>query len=154
MTEQFDIQAALRDAVMTEKEAMDFYIFAADKSTDEKAIEVFELLAREERQHALMFYNACRGPGLPSFEEMMAAPPNTDSGWWKVLQQVMLGVFDERKALELSIEQEEQLEKELRAMAERIDEPSVRAIYIANANSTHHHCELIEEQYRDYLGMS
>jgi rubrerythrin len=154
MTEKLDIQAALRDAVNTEKEAMDFYRFAAEKSTDEKAREVFELLAREERQHALMFYNACKGPNLPSFEEMMVAPPNTESSWWKVLQQILLGVFDERKALELSIEQEEILEKNLREMAERIDEPSVRAIYLANANSTHHHCELIEEQYRDYLGMA
>jgi rubrerythrin len=154
MTEKLDVQAALRDSVNTEKEAMDFYLLAAEQSADEKAKEVFALLAREERQHALMFYNACKGPDLPSFEEMMAAPPNTESSWWKALQQAMLGLFDERKALELSIEQEEILEKHLREMAERIDDPDTRTIYLANANSTHHHCELIEEQYRDYLGMS
>jgi rubrerythrin len=154
MIEKLDVQAALKEAIFTEKEAMDFYNSAAEQSSEEKAKAVFELLAREERQHARMFYNAYSGPGLPRFDDLMDSPPDTESTWWKALQQAMVNTFDERKALELAIEQEEILEQKLREVAAAIDDPAVRAIYEANANSTHHHFELIEEQYRDYLGMS
>jgi rubrerythrin len=61
--------------------------------------------------------------------------------------------FDERKALELAIEQEEALEKELRAMAAKISDPEVARVYLANASSTHHHLEVIEEEYRSMFGM-
>ena len=150
----FDLQKALKDSVQTEKDAMDFYQFGAQKMVEEKARETFELLAREEFQHARMFFKAYKGGDLPPFEEFMAQPPNTASSWWKALQQAMLGDFDERKALELAIEQEEALEQELRATAARIDDVEVKSIYLANASSTHHHLELVEEQYRAMLGMS
>jgi rubrerythrin len=153
MIEKLNIQDALRAAIFTEKEAMDFYKSAAEQS-EEKPKEVFELLAREERQHAQMFYNVYTGQDLPRFDDLMASPPDTESTWWKALQQAMVITFDERKALQLAIEQEEILEQKLRETAAAIDDPVVKAIYIANANSTHHHLELIEEQYKDYLGMS
>lgn len=150
----FDLQKALKDSVQTEKDAMDFYQFGAQKMIEEKARETFELLAREEFQHARMFFKAYKGGDLPPFDEFMAQPPNTESSWWKALQQAMMGDFDERKALELAIEQEEALEQELRATAARIDDVEVKSIYLANASSTHHHLELVEEQYRAMLGMS
>jgi rubrerythrin len=152
--ETFDLQKALKDSVQTEKDAMDFYRFGAEKMAEEKARQTFELLAREEHQHARMFFKAYQGGELPPFEEFMQRPPNTESSWWKALQQAMLATFDERKALELAIEQEDALEQELRAMAARIDDPEVKAIYLANASSTHHHKELVEEEYRAMLGMS
>ena len=150
----FDLQKALKDSVQTEKDAMDFYRFGAEKMAEERARETFELLAREEHQHARMFFKAYKGGDLPSFEEFMAQPPNTESSWWKALQQAMLADFDERKALELAIEQEDALEQELRATAARIDDPEIKAIYLANASSTHHHLELVEEQYKAMFGMS
>ena len=120
---------------------------------DEKACATFELLAREEYQHADSFYRIYTGQDIPSFEAFMKAPPNTGSSWWKTLQQFMGQDFDERKALELAIEQEEALEKELRAMAARISDPEVARVYLANASSTHHHLEVIEEEYRAMFGM-
>ncbi len=150
----FDLQKALRDSIQTEKDAMDFYKFGAEKMAAEKARQTFELLAREELQHARMFFKAYKGGELPTFDEFIQQPPDTESSWWKALQQAMFGEFDERKALELAIEQEDALEQELLATAARIDDPEVKAIYLANASSTHHHMELIEEEYRAMLGMS
>jgi len=148
----FDLQKALKDSIQTEKDAMDFYKFGAEKMADEKARKTFELLAREEAQHAHMFYKAYKGDDLPPFEEYIEGPPDTESSWWKALQQAMLAEFDARKAMELAIEQEEALEKELRATAEKVDDEDVKAIYLANASSTHHHFELIEEDYEDIYG--
>lgn len=149
-----DLQAALLDAIQTEKDAMDYYQLAAEKSVDERARKTFELLSREERQHAFSFYSACDDCNLKPFDAMMAEPPDTESSWFKALQEAMIAEFDERVALELAIEQEDALEKQLRAMAAKISDEKVRAIYLANANSTHQHMQLVEEDYRAMLGMS
>lgn len=154
MSETIDVQQALRIAVQTEKDAMDFYRLGAEKMADEKAREVFELLAREERQHAGQFYQAYAGGDLPDLETFLAAPPDTGSSWWQALKKAMLGDFDERRALELAMEQELALEKDLRATAAEIGELGIRTVFLANAASTHQHFLLIEEQYKDMFGMS
>ena len=153
MAEAFDLQTAIKDAIQTEKDAMDFYTLGAQQLQEVKAREVFELLAREERQHAFSFFSIYRGTEIPSFEAFIDGPPNGESSWFHSLQRMMLADFDERKALELALEQEEALEQALRTMAARIDDPQVAAIYLANATSTHNHAQLIEEQYRAMLGM-
>lgn len=154
MSGTFDVQAAIRDSIKTEKDAMDFYKYGAEKMAEEKARKVFELLAAEERQHAKMFYNVYKGGDLPAFDEYIAAEPDTESDWWRLLQQAILSGFDERKALELAIEQEEKLEIALRETAAKVEDAEIRHIYLANANSTHHHLEVVEEEYKGMFGMS
>jgi len=148
-----DVQKAIKEAIQTEKDAMDYYKYGAERMAEDHARKTFELLAREEYQHAESFYKIYQGTDIPSFEEFMTAPPNTASSWWKHFTSLLLQDFDERKALELAIEQEEALEKQLRAMAARIDDPEIARVYLANASSTHHHLELIEEDYKGMLGM-
>lgn len=152
--DRVELKQAIKEAIQTEKDAMDYYNLAAGKSTDERAQKTFELLGREERDHALTFYKAYPGDDLPDFDTMMAAAPDTSSDWWHALQKTMMGDFDERLALELAIEQEEELEKYLRAMAEKIADEKIRLVYLANANSTHQHMLLVEEDYRAMLGQS
>ncbi|MDT8440092.1 MAG: ferritin family protein [Desulfuromonadales bacterium] len=152
--EAVDVQKAIKDAIQTEKDAMDYYKYGAEQMADERARGTFELLAREEHQHAESFYKIYQGADIPSFEAFMSAPPNTASSWWKHLQELLVGEFDERKALELAIEQEEALEKELRAIAARMTDPEVARVYLANASSTHHHLEMVEEDYKAMLGMA
>jgi len=154
MTERFDVQQALKTAIQTEKDAMDFYKYGAEKMPDDQARKTFEILARDEMQHARMFYDAYQGKDLPSFDALIQAPPNTESSWWQSLQRMLLGNFDEQRALELAIEQEEILEAELRRIAARIEEPAIRAIYEANANSTHGHALLVTEDYKALFGQS
>ena len=60
MADPFDLQGAIRQAIQTEKDAMDFYALAAKQLQDDKAREVFEILAREERQHAFSFFTIYR----------------------------------------------------------------------------------------------
>lgn len=147
-----DTQKALLDAAQTEKDAMDFYKFGAEKMPDDKARATFEMLAREELEHARSFYDCINSAEVKPFDTFIAGPPDTESSWWKALQQAMLGEFDERKALELAMDQEEALEKELLAIAETMTDPDVKAVYLANARSTHRHEELIEEDYKAIYG--
>ena len=148
-----DVQKAIKESIQTEKDAMDYYKYGAERMAEEKARKTFELLAREEYQHAESFYRIYTGDDIPSFQEFMNAPPNTDSDWWKGLQSLLVSDFDERKALELAIEQEDELEKSLRVMAEQIDDPEIARVYLANASSTHNHLELVEEDYKAMFGM-
>ncbi len=149
-----DLKAALIDAIQTEKDAMDFYNMGASKIFDERAKATFEILAREERQHALSFYNAYKGDDLPPFDEMMAEAPDTESSWFLALQKAMISEFDERLALELAIEQEDLLAQQLKAIAATIDDPAIKQVYLSNAASTHHHLEMVEADYKAMLGMS
>jgi rubrerythrin len=151
--DKIDLQKAIRASIQTEKDAMDYYKYGAERMPEDKARATFELLAREEYQHAESFYRIYPGQDIPSFESFMNLPPDTTSSWWKTLQSLMIQDFDERKALELAIEQEDSLEKELRAMAAKIGDPEVARVYLANASSTHHHLEVIEEEYRAMFGM-
>jgi len=148
-----DVQKAIKEAIQTEKDAMDYYKFGAEKMAEDRARSTFELLAREEYQHAESFYKIYQGTDIPSFEEFMKLPPNTSSSWWRNLQNLLVQDFDERKALELAIEQEDELEKELRRLAAEIGDPEVARVYLANASSTHHHLELVEEDYQAMFGM-
>lgn len=147
------LQQAIKASIQTEKDAMDYYKYGAERMADDKARATFELLAREEYQHAESFFRIYPGQDIPSFADFMNAPPDTASSWWRLLQQLLGQDFDERKALEMAIEQEEALEKELRTMAARIDDAEVARVYLANASSTHHHLEVIEDEYRAMYGM-
>lgn len=145
---QEELQVAVRRSIMTEKNAMDFYHYAGERMFNERARLTFHLLAKEERAHARSFYDAYRWDDLPPFEELMAAPPDTDSEWWKALQQAMLGEFDEPLALALAIEREAALEADLRAVAEKVSDPGVREVFLRNAQLTHHHRKLVEQDYQ------
>ncbi|MEA3466066.1 MAG: ferritin family protein [Thermodesulfobacteriota bacterium] len=154
MTAKTNLQQAIKIAMQTEKDAMDYYKYGAEKMHDEHARKSFEMLAKEEKQHAHMFFSIYKGDEVPDFEAFMAAEPNTESSWWKALQSASLGGFDERKAIELAIEQEAQLEKELCAIAESIEDEAIKQVYLANARSTHHHYELCMEERDALFGVS
>ena len=154
MSKSYNEQEALKEAIMTEKAAMDFYKYGATKMADEHACRTFEILAKDEMQHARMFYDVYAGNDLPPFDELMASAPDTESSWWHGLQQIILGNFDEQRALELAIDQEEALEKVLRATAAQISDPKIRDIYLANAASTHGHAQIVEEDLKSLFGQS
>jgi rubrerythrin len=145
---QAELQVAMRQAIITEKNAMDYYHYAGEKMFNERARLTFHLLAREERQHARSFYDAYRWDDLPPFEELMAAPPDTGSEWWQALQQTMLGDFDEPLALALAIERERAMEADLRSIAEKVSDPAVREVFLLNARLTHHHLEMVVQDYQ------
>ncbi|PLX89179.1 MAG: rubrerythrin [Desulfuromonas sp.] len=142
------LKQAIKSSIQTEKDAMDFYLCAAERVVNERPRLTFKLLSREEREHARSFYDAYRWNDLPPFDELMAAPPDTDSPWWTELQKTLLGDFDEEKALALAIRREAELEEALRKIAEQVDDEAVRQVYLSNAKMTHRHLELISEDYR------
>ncbi|GFO61493.1 ferritin [Geomonas silvestris] len=148
-----DVQEAIKQAIQTEKNAMNFYELGAKQMKDQEAKRMFEQLAREEREHAMHFYKAYNGNDLGSFDEFMSAPPQNESVWITSIQKVIGPDFSEQKALEVAMEKETNLEKALRETAARISDPSVREVFELNAKETHNHFLTIESEYARIMAM-
>lgn len=153
MFESVDIQEAIKRSIQVEKNARDFYRLGANHMKDEQAKKTFELLAREEAEHAKWFYDIYEGDDIPDFDAFMAVDPDTDSDWLSDIEKHLMEEISVRKAMELAMEKELGLEKSLRQMADKIEDTKVREVFLLNAKSTHHHYELIESEYARLMGM-
>ncbi|PLX78704.1 MAG: ferritin [Desulfuromonas sp.] len=151
--ETMTLQDAIRRSIQTEKNAMDFYLAGAQKMKNERARKSFEVLAREERDHARMFYDLYPGDDLPAFDDMIAAPPTRPEESFTEEERALFAAFDDRKAMELAMKKEQQLADHLRKMVDRFEDPEVRAIFEANVKSTDGHYQLIESEYAHLMGM-
>lgn len=147
-----NLQAAIRDSLQTEKDAMDFYALCAKQVTDPKARRFFEILAREEREHAEHFFRIYEGEDIPSFEEFMDMPPDQDSAWLKMFRRVRPD-FTEAKAMKLALDKEKMLESDHLKRAARVDDPEIKGIYELNARETRNHYQQIEAEYMRVMGM-
>ncbi|WP_298270548.1 ferritin family protein [Geobacter sp.] len=153
MPEEIDVQEAIRKSIQTEKNAMNFYELGAKQMRERDAIRVFELLAREEREHAGHFYRVYKGGDIPDFDEFMDAPPDEESSWMLSMGRAINADFNEQMALELAMEKELDLEKDLRETAAQIADPEARAIFELNARETRNHYEMIESEYARLMTM-
>ena len=153
MFTQVDVKEAVRRSIQTEKNAMDFYARGAAQIKNVDARKVFELLAREEREHAHWFHNVYSGDDIPDLEAFLNSGPAVDSDWLKDLEKVGFANLDERKAMELAMEKEKKLAVHLRELAAKIESPEVRMVFEQNARSTDNHYQLIESEYARLMGM-
>lgn len=148
------LNQAIRNSLQTEKNAMDFYRIAAEKSEDTEIKKMFQLLASEEREHAKSFFDIYKGENIGTFDGLMNTPPAKESEWLKGMNQMIMELdFDERHALELAMRKEQELEKHLHQICEKVTDPEAKAIYEMNAESTHNHYEVIESEYARLMGM-
>jgi rubrerythrin len=153
MFENVDVQEAIKRSIQTEKNARDFYRLGAKHMKNQSACKTFALLAAEEEEHAKMFYDIYSGEDIADFTEFMAVDPEQDSDWLTDLEKVLMEGMNERRAMELAMGKELNLEKALRSMSDKIADQSVREVFIKNAESTHQHYELIESEYARLMGM-
>lgn len=149
----FDLQDAIKRSIQTEKNAMNFYQLGAEKMNNPDAKRTFELLAREEREHAGQFYKIYQGSDIPSLDDFLNTPPDNASSWMNSISRLVSSDFSEQKALELAMEREQKLEEALLETADKISDPAVKAVFELNAQETHHHFEMIESEYARLMGM-
>jgi len=151
--ETLNVQEAVRRSIQIEKNAMDFYRLAAGKMRDADARRVFEILTGEERGHAATFYDVYTGTDIPSLGAFLDRPPLHESDWISALDRIIDTGFNEQKALELAMGNEQQLEESMRRMTERISDPAVKAVFELNIRETHNHYLMIESEYARVMGM-
>lgn len=153
MPQEFHLQEALRLAIQTEKDVMDFYKKAAALTKNERGRKVFEQLAGEEYEHAEHFFKVYPGKDLGNFEEFMKRPPKMEHAMLRSLEKALNENVHERKAMEIALKEEEDLAKNLRLTATKIVDPQVRGVFERMAKETEHHFALIESEYAHLMGM-
>ena len=153
MPQEFKLQEALKLAIQTEKNVMDFYKRAAEITKNPRGKKVFTLLSSEEREHASHFFHLYQGGDLGSFEQFMATPPHPDSVMLKELQKALDESTHERKAMEIALREEEDLAKNLAMTASHIVDPAVRAVFEKMVKETRDHYALIESEYAHLMAM-
>ena len=153
MFDNIDLKDAVRRAMQTEKNAMDFYKRGAEMMKNAEAKKVFELLAREESEHAEWFYNVYPGDDIADFKAFLDAGADQESEWMNELNEVKAADFNERKAMELAMQEEEDLAKHLDMTADKIVDPGVRAVFEKMAKETRDHYAIIESEYAHCMGM-
>ena len=153
MFEEVDVQEAIKQSIQVEKNARDFYRLGASHMKDAQAKKTFELLAREEAEHAKWFYEIYEGSDIPDFDAFMAVDPDADSDWLIDLEKELMEELKVRRAMELAMDNELNLEKSLRQLADKIADQKVRDVFLLNAESTHQHYELIESEYARLMAM-
>jgi rubrerythrin len=148
-----NVQEAIKRAIQTEKNAMNFYQMGARQMKNQDARKTFDLLAREEREHAGQFFRIYTGSDIPSLDAFLDTPPDNESSWIASITRLVDSDFTEQKALELAMEREKNLEETLLETAARISDPAVKAVFELNARETHNHYLLIESEYARLMGM-
>jgi ferritin-like metal-binding protein YciE len=83
----------------------------------------------------------------------MDSPADNEANWVAALNVLLSDGFTEKKALEMAMTNEKNLESSLRETAAQISEPSVREIFELNARETHNHYLMIESEYARLMGM-
>jgi len=148
-----DVQEAIKNSIQTEKNAMNFYQLGASRMKDQAARKTFDLLAKEEREHAGHFFRIYTGKDIPSLEAFLNAPPDNESSWLTSISRIVTSDFTEQKAMELAMEREQNLEETLLETSRKIKDPNIRAVYELNARETHNHYLMIESEYARLMGM-
>src|SRR5512133_2175446 len=148
-----DVQEAIKRSIQTEKNAMNFYQLGARQMKNPEACKTFELLAREEREHAGQFYRFYTGTDIPSLEAFLDSPFDNESSWIASITRLVDSDFTEQKALELALDREKNLEEALLETAAKITDADVKAVFELNARETHNHYLLIESEYARLMGM-
>jgi len=153
MPQEFNHQQAIKMAVQTEKELMTFYRQATAIAVHPGAKQVFERLARDEEEHVSHFFRHYRGTEFGTLEEFVNAPCQFESTMLKELNALIDDEVKERRAMEIALKKEDQLEQGLRNTAKQIVDPGVRIIFDQMAKETRNHYEIIESEYARLMGM-
>ena len=148
-----DVQEAIKRSIQTEKNAMHFYQYGAQRMKDAAARRTFELLASEEREHAGHFYRIYQGSDIPSLDAFLDTPFDNESGWLAAITRTVGEDFNEQQAMEVAMEKEQHLEQALRDTAKKMGDPEVKAVYELNVRETHNHYLMIESEYARLMGM-
>lgn len=153
MPQEFNLQNALKLAIQTEKDVMDFYTHAAAITKNARGKKVFLQLAGEEREHVGHFFPLYSGKDFGTLDQFLATPPHSDTVILAQLEKALNANVHERKAMEIALAEEESLAKNLRQTASRIIDPLVRGVFERMAKETEAHYALIESEYAHLMAM-
>lgn len=153
MPQEMKHQEALKIAVETEKGLICFYRRAAEMVTDDGAKAFFSRLAQEKEEQAGHFFRYYKGSEFGTFEEFVKRSCTYNAEAMKELNSLTDRSVKERRAREIAMEKEQNLENVLRGKAKQIIDPGVREIFESMAKASNTHYQIVESEYARMMGM-
>lgn len=153
MGKQYTLQEALKLAIQTEKESMDFYQRAAAITADERSKQVFNLLAKEEVGHLKAFFDHYKGGDLGDVDTYLQTPPDKTSATHQALERALAEDVHEQKALEIALEEEKSTIEMYTMMAKDMADPQVRKVFETVVKETQGHHDMIQDEYMRVMTM-
>jgi rubrerythrin len=153
MGKEYTVQEALKLAIQTEKDSMDFYRRAASVTKNERAKKVFELLANEEVGHLKSFFEHYKGGDFGDLKTYMESPPNKKNTTYQALEKAIDEETHEQKALEISLKEEKACIDQYTVLVKDIVDPLVRGVFARVVKETQGHYDMIEDEYMHVMAM-
>jgi rubrerythrin len=153
MGKEYTLQEAIRLAIKTEKDSMDFYRRAASVARNERAKKVLDMLANEEVGHLKAFFVYYKGPEFGDLASYLSSPPDTRNPTYMKLEKAISEDMVEQKALELALVEEKECIGQYTQLAQGVVDPAVRAVFDRVVKETQGHYALIESEYAHIMGM-
>ena len=153
MGKEYTLQEALKLAIKTEKESMDFYRKAGSITSDERSKKVFGLLASEEIGHLKAFFDHYQGGDLGDLASFMDTPPDKLSATHIALEKALARDVHEQKALEIALQEEKSCIELYTILVKDIVDPLVRRVFDAVIRETQGHYDMIEDEYMRVMTM-
>jgi erythrin-vacuolar iron transport family protein len=153
MGKQYTLQEALKLAIKSEKESMDFYRRAGAITADERSKQVFGLLASEEVGHLKAFFDLYKGGDLGDLASFMNTPADKLSATHVALEQALAADIHEQKALEIALQEEKSCIELYTAITKEIVDPQVRHVFESVIRETQGHYDMIEDEYMRVMAM-
>lgn len=153
MGKEYTVQEALKLAIQTEKDSMDFYRRAAAVTKNERAKKVLDLLANEEVGHLKAFFDHYKGAEFGDLNSFMDSPPNKKNATFMALEKAIDEETHEQKALEIALKEEKACIEQYTLLAKDIVDPLVRKIFEQVVKETQKHYAIIEDEYMHVMTM-
>lgn len=153
MGKEYNIQEALKMAIQSEKDSMDFYRRAGSVTKNERAKKVFDLLANEEVGHLKSFFEFYRGGEFGDLKSFMESPPNKKNATYQALEKAITEEVHEQAALEIALKEEKACLEQYTLIARDIIDPLVRGVFQRVVKETENHYALIEDEYMHVMKM-
>lgn len=153
MPQEMKHQEALKIAVETEKGLICFYRRAAELVADNDAKAFFSRLAQEKEEQAGNFFRYYKGADFGTFDEFINSSCTYNAEAMKELNALSDRSVKERRAREIAMEKEQNLEQVLRGKAKQIIDPGVREIFERMAKASNTHYQIVESEYARMMRM-
>lgn len=153
MGKEYTLQEAVRLAIKTEKDSMDFYLRAASLAKNVRAKKVLDMLANEEVAHLKSFFVHYSGSDFGELASYINSPADTKNPTYMKLENAINTDMIEQKALELAMAEERECIGQYTQLAQGVVDPAVRSVFERVVKETEGHYALIESEYAHIMGM-
>ena len=153
MPQEMKHKEALKIAIETGKGMICFYRRAAEIVADEGAKTFFNRLAKEKEEQAGKLFRFYQGDEYSSLDEYINSSCTFNAEAMKELNSLSDMVIKERRAREIAMEKEQNLEHVLRGKAKQVIDPGVRKIFDQLAKASSYHYQIVESEYARMMGM-